>query len=278
MVFVDFDHYRPSFGAAAAFLAAPVFENGNRVGIIIGQVSIDEMNAALTSSGDWDNEGLGATGEVYLVGSDGFSRWDSRFLIQDKAGYLDQLAKLGVEPAKIAAIDQTGHSILNQRFATQAVERALSDETGADTIRDDRGQAVLPAFMGMLSEIVRRNGIIESKTAEYAKLLRNVLPDTVADRFNGGALIVADTFENVSIIYAVIVGLDAILRDHSANDIIHLLNELIDLFDESAERHGVEKVKTIGDAYLAACGLSTPRLDHRQRAKASCAALMKQRV
>ena len=360
VVFVDFDHYGPSFGAPAAFLAAPVFQNGNRVGIIVGQVSIDEMNAALTSGGDWINEGLGTSGEVYLVGGDGYARSDSRFLIEDKAGYLDQLAKLGVEPAEIAAIDQSGHSVLNQHFATLAVERAQSGETGADTIRDYRGIEVLSAyapidfgghrwaiiaekdvaealgplhdlrrviliatgaiamaitifalisarafvspllrlqlgverlksgdtqfkvavkgndefatlataFNGMLSEIVRRNGIIESKTAEYEKLLRNVLPDTVADRFNGGELIVADTFENVSIIYAVIVGLDVIQRDHSANDIIRLLNELIDLFDESAERHGVEKVKTIGDAYLAACGLSTPRLDHRQRAAA----------
>ncbi|MEI6797646.1 MAG: adenylate/guanylate cyclase domain-containing protein [Pseudomonadota bacterium] len=360
VVFVDFDHYVPSFGAPAAFLAAPVFHNGDRVGVIVGQVSIDEMNAALTSSGDWVNEGLGISGEVYLVGADGFARSDSRFLIEDKPGYLDQLTKLGVEPSEITAIAQSGHSVLNQHFATLAVERAQSGETGADTIRDYRGIEVLSAyapidfgghrwaiiaekdvaealgplhdlrrviliatgaiamaitifalisarafvspllrlqlgverlssgdtqfkvpvkgndefatlataFNGMLSEIVRRNGIIESKTAEYEKLLRNVLPDTVADRFNGGELIVADTFENVSIIYAVIVGLDVIQRDHSANDIIRLLNELIDLFDESAERHGVEKVKTIGDAYLAACGLSTPRLDHRQRAAA----------
>jgi class 3 adenylate cyclase len=49
---------------------------------------------------------------------------------------------------------------------------------------------------------------------------------------------------------------------------IKLMNELIDGFDEAAERHGVEKIKTVGDAYLAACGLSTPRLDHRQRAAA----------
>jgi len=360
VVFVDFDHYGPSFGAPAAFLAAPVFHNGDRVGIIVGQVSIDKMNAALTSGGDWINEGLGASGEVYLVGADGFARSDSRFLIEDKPGYLDQMTKLGVEPAEIAAIKQSGHSVLNQHFATLAVERAQSGETGADTIRDYRGIEVLSAyapidfgghrwaiiaekdvsealgplhdlrrviliatgaiamaitifaliaarafvspllrlqlgverlksgdtqfkvpvkgndefanlataFNGMLSEIVRRNGIIESKTAEYEKLLRNVLPDTVADRFNGGELIVADTFENVSIIYAVIVGLDVIHRDHSANDIIRLLNELIDLFDEAAERHGVEKIKTIADAYLAACGLSTPRLDHRQRAAA----------
>lgn len=358
IVFVDFEHYAPSFGAPAAFLAAPVFEGGDRVGIIVGQFSIDALNAALTSSGHWRDEGLGESGEVYLVGADGFARSDSRFLIEDKPGYLKQLADLGTDPAEIEAIDRSGHSVLNQHFDTLAVERAQSGTTGADTIRDYRGVQVLSAyapldfggnrwaiiaekdvdealgplhdlrrviliatggisiaitlfalisarafvaplmrlqqgverlkagetqfqvavkgndefatlasaFNGMVSEIVRRNGIIEAKTSEYEKLLRNVLPDAAAERFTGGELVVADTFENVSIIYAVIGGLDDMQRRLSATDMISLLNELIDLFDEAAERHGVEKVKTIGDAYLAACGLSTPRLDHRQRA------------
>lgn len=360
VVFIDFEHYAPSFGAPAAFLAAPVYVQGDRVGIIVGQLSIDDLNAALTSSGRWAEEGLGASGEVYLVGADGYARSDSRFLIEDKPGYLDQLARLGVAQDEIGAIDRSGHSVLNQHFDTLAVERAQSGETGADTIRDYRGVEVLSAyapldfggdrwaiiaekdvaealgplhdlrqviliatggismaitlfaliaarvfvaplmllqqgverlrsgetqfsvpvkgndefatlasaFNGMVSEIVRRNGIIEAKTTEYEKLLRNVLPDAAADRFNGGELIVADTFQNVSIIYAVIGGLDDVQRALSAQDMIRMLNELIDGFDEAAERHGVEKVKTIGDAYLAACGLSTPRLDHRQRAAA----------
>lgn len=358
IVFVDFEHYAPSFGAPAAFLAAPVFQGGDRVGILVGQFSIDALNAALTSSGHWRDEGLGDSGEVYLVGADGFARSDSRFLIEDKPGYLQQLTDLGADPAEIEAIDRSGHSVLNQHFDTLAVERAQSGTTGADTIRDYRGVQVLSAyapldfggnrwaiiaekdvdealgplhdlrrviliatggisiaitlfalisarafvaplmrlqqgverlkagetqfqvavkgndefatlasaFNGMVSEIVRRNGIIEAKTSEYEKLLRNVLPDAAAERFTGGELVVADTFENVSIIYAVIGGLDDMQRRLSATEMISLLNELIDLFDEAAERHGVEKVKTIGDAYLAACGLSTPRLDHRQRA------------
>lgn len=360
IAFVDFEHYAPSFGAPAAFLAAPVYRNGDRVGILVGQFSIDALNTTLTSSGRWKDEGLGASGEVYLVGADGFARSDSRFLIEDKPGYLAQLADLGADPAEIAAIDRSGHSVLNQHFATLAVERAQSGNTGADTIRDYRGVQVLSAyapldfggnrwaiiaekdvdealgplhdlrrviliatggisivitlfalisarafvaplmrlqlgverlkagetqfqvqvkgndefatlasaFNGMVSEIVRRNGIIEAKTTEYEKLLRNVMPDAAADRFTGGDLVVADTFENVSIIYAVIGGLEDMQRRLSATDMIRLLNELIDLIDEAAERHGVEKVKTIGDAYLAACGLSTPRLDHRQRAAA----------
>lgn len=360
VIFVDFEHYTPSYGAPAAFLAAPVYDNGDRIGIVAGQVSIDDMNEALTSGGRWADEGLGATGEVYLVGNDGYARSDSRFLVEDKPAYLAMLRDIGTPDDQRVAVEQSGHSILNQHYATLAVERALGGESGTDLIDDYRGVEVLSAyapidfggqrwaiiaekdaaealgplhdlrgvimlatgsisigitifaliaarafvapilrlqqgverlkagetrftvdvkgddefatlgnaFNGMLTEMVRRNGVIDAKTAEYEKLLRNVLPDAVADRVSGGELMVADTFENVSIVYAVLFGLDQVQRDVSAGTMIKLMNELIDAFDEAAERHGVEKIKTIGDAYLAACGLSTPRLDHRQRASA----------
>ena len=360
VVFIDFEHYLPSSGAPAAFLAAPVYANGDKIGVVAGQVSIDDLNASLTSSGHWADEGLGKTGEVYLVGDDGYARSDSRFLVEDKKGYLDLMGKLGVAAEQREAIEVAGHSILTQHFATEAVDRALSGDSGADVIDDYRGVEVLSAyspidfggkrwaiiaekdasealgplhelrkvflfatgaiaiaitifallsarafvapltrlqeavdrltsgdthftlevkgddefaqlgktFNGMLSEIERRNGVIEAKTAEYAKLLRNVLPDAVADRVSGGELLVADTFENVSVVYAVLGGIEAVQRTLSAGTMITLMNELIDAFDEAAERHGVEKIKTLGDAYLAACGLSTPRLDHRQRSAA----------
>jgi class 3 adenylate cyclase len=360
VVFVDFEAYAASYGAPSAFLAAPVYEGGQRVGIVAGQVSIDALNAALTSSGNWANEGLGKTGEVYLVGRDGKARTDSRFLVEDRKGYLDSLEHLGVPKDVRLAIESSGHNILNQKYETDAVEQAIAGETGSAALHDYRGVDVLSAyapldfgghrwaiiaekdvaealgplhelrqvillatggiavlitvfallsartfvrplmrlqegverlksgetqfrvavkgddefanlgtaFNGMLSEMVRRNTVIEAKTAQYEKLLRNVLPDQVADRFNGGEIMVAETFKDVSIVYGVLGGLDQVQRNTTAGGTIQIMNELIDLFDDAAERHGVEKVKTIGDAYLAACGLSTPRLDHRQRAAA----------
>ncbi|MFM7007923.1 MAG: adenylate/guanylate cyclase domain-containing protein [Betaproteobacteria bacterium] len=359
-VLVDFEKYRASFDIPSSFVAAPVIADGKTVAVVIGQLSIDDLNATLTSSGHWKSEGLGKTGEVYLVGSDGTSRSDSRFLIEDKEAYLKTLASLDVPQSTIAAIKSTGHSILNQKFATAAVKRALDGETGADNIRDYRGEAVLSAyapldvggmrwaiiaekdvaealepvytlrmrvslatgvmailitlfsmfgarfFLGpiarlqagvqrlrggethfkipiigtdefeelgkafneMLGELDERNQVIATKTNQYEKLLRNILPEAVADRVSGGEMMVADTFDNVSVIYATIRGLNSIITETSAKESIGLLNELVDAFDEAAERHGVEKVKTMGDAYLAACGLSMPRLDHRQRARA----------
>jgi class 3 adenylate cyclase len=58
------------------------------------------------------------------------------------------------------------------------------------------------------------------------------------------------------------------MADVSASEMISLINELIDAFDEAAERHGVERINTVGDVYLAACGLPIPRLDHAKRAAA----------
>ena len=359
-VMVDFEKYRASFDIPSSFIAAPIMVNGQIVAVVIGQLSIDDINAALTSSGRWESEGLGKTGETYLVGADGTARSDSRFLVQNKAGYLKMLSSIEVPAPTIEAIRASGHSILNQTFSTMAVKRALDGETGSDSIRDYRGEEVLSAyapfevggmrwaiiaekdvsealgpvyalrqrvflatgimaifitlfsvfgarfFLGpiarlqggverlrngethfqipikgtdefeelgkafneMLDELDQRNQVIAAKTSQYEKLLRNILPDAVADRVSGGEMMVADTFENVSIIYATIHGLNAIITETSAKESIGLLNELVDAFDEAAERHGIEKIKTIGDAYLAACGLSTPRLDHRQRAHA----------
>ena len=56
------------------------------------------------------------------------------------------------------------------------------------------------------------------------------------------------------------------MADVSAGEMLTLLNELVDAFDEASERHGVERISTIGDAYIAACGLPIPRLDHTRRA------------
>ncbi|MGX6646551.1 methyl-accepting chemotaxis protein [Maricaulaceae bacterium MS644] len=72
--FFDFAAYAPSYDAPASFLSTPLFENGERVGVLVFQMPIDAINAIMASS-----DGLGATGEAILVGSDGLLRNDSRF-------------------------------------------------------------------------------------------------------------------------------------------------------------------------------------------------------
>ena len=117
----------------------------------------------------------------------------------------------------------------------------------------------------MIAEIKGHNKVIETKNLENERLLRTVLPDVIADRVRGGEVAIGETFENVTVVYATIGRFAEIMADVSAGEMISLLNELIDAFDEASERHGVERISTIGDVYIAACGLPIPRLDHTRR-------------
>ena len=166
VVLVDFDHYRASFGAPAAFLAAPVLRNGQVVAVVAGQISIEAVNDAMTSGGHWRDEGLGDTGEVYLVGPDRTARTDSRFLIEDRDAYLDSLRTIGVEADIVAAIAESGHSIISQELDTTAVDRALSGQSGTAMIDDYRGVAVMSAYAPFQIGEMRWGILAEKDVAE----------------------------------------------------------------------------------------------------------------
>ena len=101
--------------------------------------------------------------------------------------------------------------------------------------------------------------LVERARAETDALLRNILPDSVADRLKAqpGEL-VADTHDEVSVLFADISGFVALARSIGAERVVDLLNYIVSEFDKLAARHGVEKIKTIGDAYMAAAGLPEP--------------------
>lgn len=95
-------------------------------------------------------------------------------------------------------------------------------------------------------------------------LLRNVLPRSIVDRLKLGESSIADHFENVTVLFADLVGFTAYSARLSPATVVQRLNEIFSAFDELAERHGVEKIKTIGDGYLAVGGLPVARPDHAE--------------
>ena len=107
--------------------------------------------------------------------------------------------------------------------------------------------------------------LAERAKAETDTVLRNVLPDSVVERLkaNPGETI-ADGFAEASVLFADITGFVSLARGLGPEKTVALLNRLICTFDELAERHGVEKIKTIGDAYMVASGVPIPRADHAQ--------------
>lgn len=99
-------------------------------------------------------------------------------------------------------------------------------------------------------------GLAERAQAETDRLLRNILPDAIVEhlKVHPGELI-ADSVDEASVLFADISGFVALSRRIGATGVVRLLNALISEFDALAARHGVEKIKTIGDAYMAAAGV-----------------------
>jgi class 3 adenylate cyclase len=106
----------------------------------------------------------------------------------------------------------------------------------------------------------------EQAEAETETLLGRILPSQVADRLKASpGEAISDSFSSVAVLFSDIAGFVPIARSLGAERTVLMLNELVHGFDRLAASHGVEKIKTIGDAYMAACGLPMPRPDHAAR-------------
>ncbi|MBR6341047.1 MAG: hypothetical protein IKR64_04010 [Treponema sp.] len=98
------------------------------------------------------------------------------------------------------------------------------------------------------------------------RLLRSILPVSIAERMKGlaGERTIADSYKNVTVLFSDIVGFTKTTSNESAENIVSSLNALTSRFDKRAAHMGVEKIKTIGDAYMAACGVPTPNENHAE--------------
>jgi class 3 adenylate cyclase len=130
--------------------------------------------------------------------------------------------------------------------------------------RDEIGQ-LCSAFNGMVDELHEKNIVIENKSREAEQLLLNVLPAPIANRLRGGELSIADGFAEVTVAFADIVGFTALSSEMPPAKVVALLNGLFSRFDEAAQELGIEKIKTVGDAYMAVCGLPVPVPDNAAR-------------
>ncbi len=118
---------------------------------------------------------------------------------------------------------------------------------------------LLHYFVGQ-KELAYRLLKIEQDRSE--SLLLNILPQEIADRLKGGERVIADHHPEVSIMFADLVGFTPLTNTLSPNEMVELLNEIYSHFDFLIEKHGAEKLRTIGDNYMIAAGLPRPRADH----------------
>ena len=354
----DFSLYRANAGLPAGFIATTVFDyDGEFLGALIFQIQIDRLNQVMTSNQQWEQVGLGKTGETFLVGQDRTLRSLPRLFVENPEEYYKTLENQKVPPEVIDKIRRLGTPILVQSNTTEAALEALANNTGSASYEDYRGEQVLGAYqpvklgdsrwaliakmdekeafqglnrltqrlllgaailiplltllstyfarlflrpinrlisgnrqvaagdtdvnvpvtsedeMGelttsfndMTQSLRQKDEKIQAQMTENNRLLLNILPAPVAEQMKQGREQIADTFPNVTVIYVEIEGFSDLTLSLPADSAVSYLNELVGAFDEVAEQYGVEKIKTIGSAYLAVCGLSVPRIDHTKR-------------
>jgi len=355
---VDFASYRPSYGSPAAFVGVPLTdETGSTVGGLCFQLPVDEINKIMTGNENWEKDGLGTSGETYLVGEDFMMRSVSRFFLQDTLGYTQALLESGGRQEEVDRMYNFGTTILQQRIRTEGVLEALEGKTDIKIIKDyrsepvvsayapldldgfnwvilsekDEAEAYLPVdnfnrrmfiqttvivlavtllsmflagffvkpieqlissarrivggdsshrvdiqskdefgelantFNKMVDELESQKNTISKQSDFNEKLLINFIPATFANRLKNGERNFADEYQNVSLIVIDIVGFSQLTVDQGATASVKKLNELVIAFDEAAGNNYIEKIKTVGDSYFAACGLFQPRLDHAKR-------------
>ncbi len=107
---------------------------------------------------------------------------------------------------------------------------------------------------------------IDSERRRHHALLTRVLPESIADRLSGGQTQIVDTVADATILFADVVDFTGLTANCPSKDVVEFLDRLFADFDALAEQHGVEKIKTIGDSYMAAAGLTDSTGNHAVRA------------
>lgn len=121
--------------------------------------------------------------------------------------------------------------------------------------------ALMATFISQKDVAMR---LLAKETERSESLLLNVLPKEIAPRLKAGESPIADAYDEATILFADIVGFTRLTQRLPPREMVGLLNTVFRRFDELADRHGVEKIRTIGDNYMAVAGVPRRRVDHAQ--------------
>ncbi|NRA66296.1 MAG: hypothetical protein HRU19_17550 [Pseudobacteriovorax sp.] len=165
VMFVDMKRYLPSYNLPAAFIGAPLFNQGNRVGMIILQLPIEKIDAILTSNGEWASSGYGQTGESYLVGSDFTMRSKSRLLAEDPKAFYEYIAK-DHDPSIVDYIRAKETTTISKTVKNPTVEKALNGEQGTGIYNSYLSERVLGAYKQIDVLGVKWGLMVEMKESE----------------------------------------------------------------------------------------------------------------
>ncbi len=164
----------------------------------------------------------------------------------------------------VLALSSTVERFANKDFAART-DVHTKDEIGQLGARFNVMAETIQIHSENLEHLVaERTSELEAEKQTSERLLLNVLPSPIADRLKHGEGVIVDRFDQVTVLFADIVGFTALSSRTSPEALVSMLNELFSAFDRLAEEYGLEKIKTIGDAYMVVAGIPQERADHAQ--------------
>jgi class 3 adenylate cyclase len=356
--FSDFEPYEASRGEPTQYIAAPIADGQENIGVLALQLSTAAIDDVMTGRRGWVKDGLGLTGQSQIVGSDYLLRTNVRRFFENPEAFLAMLKANGHSEQGINRIRTYKTTILEFEAKLPSVKAALEGKEGTMIERSMFGPTpILASYMplnieglkwtigsrinldealrpvsemqrlfiwwgvtlllltvlaawymtreilrpvnalvtaakrvgsgdfaarvdwkykdelGVLSDtfnsmtqsIREKTELIEQKHRENEALLLNILPGEIAVRLKNGEQEIADSFAEVTVLFGDLVGFTALSSSISAAAVVDMLNGLFRRFDQIAGELGIEKIKTIGDCYMAVCGLPKPCRDHAER-------------
>jgi class 3 adenylate cyclase len=168
----DFEMYLPALGSPRAFLGTPVFDGPRVIAVMILRIPNEQIARILSGNRSWEAEGLGKSGEVYLLGPDQTMRTDSRALIEDKDAFIKALRRSTLTSGNVDKIDKLGTTILTLPVKHEAAAAALRGESGLKRLNDYRGVPSLMAYGPVDLDSVRWGVIAKIDEAEAMAPLR----------------------------------------------------------------------------------------------------------
>jgi class 3 adenylate cyclase len=162
----------------------------------------------------------------------------------------------------IHALSATVKRFANKDFTARTTVHS-HDEIGQLGTNFNTMAETIQVHSENLEDMVKqRTSELTEEKATSERLLLNVLPGPIADRLKQGESLIVDRFDAVSVMFADIVGFTQVASKTSPVELVTMLNEVFSMFDKLAEQHGLEKIKTIGDAYMVVAGIPQPVADH----------------
>jgi len=169
---VDFEPYRPNFGRPMGFAISPIFDGAQMTGMLVLQFPINTFNKVLTGDFQWKEEGMGESGETYLVGPDGTMRSRSRFMVEDPEGFIASLRRSSVPSSVVDQIVRQGNVLCVLPVGSAAAGAALNGQSGIMETTDYRGEKVLSAYGPLELDSLRWGVLAEMDMSEVEAPVR----------------------------------------------------------------------------------------------------------